>query len=102
MTNGPHPYEKFREKVQPVIESKLEEFHILGYERVTDKELWDYLTQKIWRKPKDDVHLYELVSDIFAVKVSDVVHFRTIAEMQTADWFSPEGVEELKKLLEGG
>lgn len=100
LTNTPHPYETFREKVHPVLNSKLEEFRILGYERITENELWEYLIKKVWRKPKEGIHIHELVSDIFEVKVSDVVHFRTITDMQTADWFSPEGAEELKKLLE--
>lgn len=99
MKNAPHPFEQFREKVQPVLQSKLEEFRILGYEQISEGELWEYLLKKVWRQPKGEIHIYELVSEIFEVKVSDVVHFRTMVEMQTDDWFSPEGVEELKKMF---
>jgi len=94
-----HPYEKYREQVRVVLQSKLEEFRLLDYGELSEAQLWEYLLKKKWRKPKEDIHIHEIVRDIFAVKVSDVFHYQTMEQMQSADWFSEEGAEELKKLL---
>ncbi|MED4203216.1 post-transcriptional regulator [Neobacillus mesonae] len=93
-----HAYEGFRTEVQPALVSKLDEFHLLGYDSVTVIELWDFLTKKKWRKTKEEIHLYEIIEDILAVKVSDFISFATIESYKTAE-FSLNDEDELKELL---
>lgn len=96
--NFGHEYDRFREEVKLVLKSKLEEFAILGYQTISEKELWSYLTNKKWRKTKEDIHLYEIVQDIFSVRVGDYMNFATVEAFKMPD-FSLENEGGLKELL---
>lgn len=91
-------YGQFRTQVKPAMVSKLEEFRLLGYDSVSEKELWEYLTKKKWRKVTDEKKLYEIIQDILSIKVSDFISFATIETYKTAE-FSLEDEEEWKELL---
>jgi len=93
-----HKYSHFRAQVQPVLVSKLEEFYLLGYDSVSEEGLWKFLTKKRWKKVKEDIQLYEIIQEIFAVKVSDYISFATI-ESYKATEFSLDDENELKELL---
>lgn len=95
--NG-HAYDYFRIDVKPALVSKLEEFHLLGYDSVSESKLWTFLVKKKWKKTKEDIHLYEIIDDILAVKVSDFISFTTIESYKSAE-FSFDNEEELKELL---
>lgn len=56
-------------------------------------------TYKKWRKPREDVHIYEIVRDILNVKVSDFISFQTVEHLKGPDWFSNAGAGELEELL---
>ncbi|KLV22351.1 post-transcriptional regulator [Niallia circulans] len=94
-----HIYDQYRSQVKPVLNSKLEEFHLLGYETIKEDELWAFLTNKKWRKPAQDIRISELVQDILNVKVVDYMNFATIEAYKTADLFSVLSEEEKKELL---
>jgi hypothetical protein len=96
--NFGHQYDRFREQVKPVLLSKLEEFEILGYQTISEPELWNYLTVKKWRKPKEDIQLYEIVQEIFSVKVGEFMNFATVEAFKMPD-FSFESEEDMKELL---
>jgi len=91
-------YEYFHTQVQPALASKLAEFRLLGYDSVTEKELWEFLIKKKWKKVKEEMRLYELIQEILSVKVSDYISFATIEAYKTAD-FSFDDEDELKELL---
>ncbi len=93
-----HEYDRFRDVVKPVLKSKLEEFVMLGYKTITEAELWSYLTNKKWKKPKEEIHLYEIVQDIFSVKVSDYMSFATIEAFKMPE-FSLDNEEGRLELL---
>ncbi len=94
-----HLYEKYREDVAVVLRSKLDEFKVYDYDYVTEDQLWNYLITKKWRKPKENTHIYEIVSDILQVKVSDFIAFQTVEHLKGPDWFSEDGMKELDELL---
>jgi hypothetical protein len=73
-----HQYEQFRKEVGPAIASKQAEFKMLGYEDVTQKELWEFLINKKWKRPKEDVCLYEIVADILAIQPGEYMNFMTV------------------------
>jgi hypothetical protein len=93
-----HQYDRFREEVSPALKSKKEEFHILGYDQVTEKELWSYLKNKKWKKPKEDVHIYEIVGDILSIKVGEYMNYATTQAFLEPN-FSFDNAEDLKELL---
>lgn len=96
--NPSHQYGRFYKQVKPALESKIEEFKIFGYEQVGEKELWDYLTKKKWKKPKDEIQMYELVADILSAKIGEVMNFTTVEAFKLGD-FTMEDEEERKELL---
>ncbi|WP_071460243.1 post-transcriptional regulator [Bacillus massilinigeriensis] len=65
-------------EVEPALESKIEEFRMLGLNRVTAEELWNYLKRKKWAKIEGELRRYQLVADILAVKPGEFISFQTV------------------------
>ena len=93
-----HEYDRFRQEVSLVLNSKLEEFAVMGYGVVQEQELWNFLIRKKWRKPKESIRLYEIVQDIFSVKVGEYMNFATVEAFKVTD-FSFDNEDDLKELL---
>ncbi|MBT2694172.1 post-transcriptional regulator [Bacillus sp. ISL-55] len=96
--NSSHQYGRFYKQVKPALESKIEEFEIFGYEQVKEKELWDYLTKKKWKKPKEEIQMYEIIADILSAKIGDVMNFTTVEAFKLGD-FTLDDEAERKELL---
>ncbi|WP_043933996.1 post-transcriptional regulator [Bacillus sp. EB01] len=93
-----HTYDQYRYQLFPVLESKLEEFRLLGNESISEQELWGYLIKKKWKKDNGEKLLHELVQDILSVKVSDFISYAT-QETYKESPFSKDNQEEWKELL---
>ncbi|MBP3038014.1 post-transcriptional regulator [Bacillaceae bacterium Marseille-Q3522] len=93
-----HPYDSFKLKIKPVLQSKLEEFALLGYGTVQEEELWTFLTKKVWKTVKEDIKLFEIIEAVFAVKISDVLNYISIEAYKTAE-FDFDSEEERNFLL---
>ncbi|MGG3564594.1 post-transcriptional regulator [Neobacillus rhizosphaerae] len=93
-----HVYDQFRIQVQPALASKLSEFDLLGYDSVSENELWNFLIKKKWKKLKVEMKLYEIIQEILSVRVSDYMSYATIEAYKTVE-FSFEDENELKELL---
>jgi len=91
-------FDEFRELVQPALGSKLEEFALLGYGTVDEKELWGYLTNKKWRKAKGEKKLFELVDDILSVTPGEYMSFATVEALKSPDKGLSDA-EEFKELF---
>jgi len=94
-----HIYDGFRYELQPALRSKLEEFQLLGYNTITEDELWKYLTQKKWKRPSEDRRIFELVQDILHVKISEYMNFATIEAFKLDNFFTELSEEEKRQLL---
>lgn len=92
-----HQYSSYYNEISPAIKSKLEEFRLFGYEKVTEKELWDYLTKKKWKKINEEIHLYEVVADVLSVKIGEVMNFTTVEAFKMGDF--PMDDEEARREL---
>lgn len=68
---------KWKEDVFPVILSKTEEFHLLGYNTVKPEEVWECLLSKLERR-KDDYQLHQFVAEIFRLSVNEYMNWLTI------------------------
>jgi hypothetical protein len=51
------------QRVEPALYSKLKEMNKLGFKYVTEKDIWNYLAENVWKK-KVNLELHELISDI--------------------------------------
>lgn len=96
--NQLHSYEKFHATVMPAIKSKVEEFSILGYGTISEKELWGFLTNKKWRKVKEDIRLYEIVDDIMTVKPGEYMNYASVEALKLTE-FSFDNEEDMRELL---
>lgn len=92
-----HHYSRFYTEIKPAISSKLEEFKLFGYERVSEQELWEFLTKKKWKKLNEDIHLYEVVADVLSVNIGELMNFTTVAAFKMGDF--PMDDEEARKEL---
>ena len=51
------------DRVSPALYSKVKEVRNLGFKYITEKDIWNYLVEKLW-KNKVNLELHELISDI--------------------------------------
>lgn len=96
-----HTYNRFRNKVQPAILSKLREFHVLGYDTVTADSLWDFLINSKWKNQSENIRLYEIVSDILAVKIGEYMTYTTVESFKASEAGPFSISEEERKALFG-
>ncbi|HHY72886.1 MAG TPA: histidine kinase [Bacillus bacterium] len=81
------PVEFYKDEVLPVVESKMDEFRLLGYDRVSLQGIWDCLQNKKWRK-KEDKLLHEVVADILSLQIGDYMSYLTIEAYKGPDFFA--------------
>jgi hypothetical protein len=60
--------------IESVCNSKAEEFRMLGYDRVTGKEVWDCVSSKY----KDMPPLHRIVNDILSLKTTQLMNWMTM------------------------
>lgn len=94
-----HPFiSASKELIQPVLSSKMEEFHMLGYEEVTENDLLSYLEMKKWKKEKE-LSLHQVVNDILSAKITQVMSYVTIESYKSDMFSSVNNGEDWKELL---
>lgn len=93
-----HENDRFRNEVRPALKSKREEFILLGYDNVTEEDIWGFLTKKKWRKAEEPLKLYEIVQHILSLKVGEYMHYASIEALKEAD-FLLENEEDRLELL---
>ncbi|WP_042459096.1 post-transcriptional regulator [Neobacillus dielmonensis] len=91
-------FDQYRTQVRPALVSKLEEFRFLGYDAVSETELWEFLTKKKWKKVSEELKLYQIIADILTIKIGDYMNFAAIESLKTSE-FSFDDENELKELL---
>jgi Post-transcriptional regulator len=92
-------YESFRNKVEPALLSKQEEFLLLGYDNVSQDNIWNFLLKKKWRKGNAEIKLFEVVQSILSLKVGEFINYMTVEALKDAE-FAFENEEERLKFLE--
>ncbi|WP_188693626.1 post-transcriptional regulator [Pullulanibacillus camelliae] len=71
-------WDKRLQDLKPFIESKLQEFRLLGLTHIKEKELWAFIKEKMEKEgkkqKKQEWHLYEVVGHIMSVSVNDYMN----------------------------
>lgn len=80
-----HPYQIYRTEVSLALQSKKEEFNLLGYPDITEEDIWLYLTNKKWKKPQEGTRQYEIIQDIMSVKIADYMNYVTVEALIEGD-----------------
>ncbi|MYL33345.1 hypothetical protein GLW05_06990 [Pontibacillus yanchengensis] len=75
---------EWKKWIEPVLQSKVEEFHMMGYEKARKEEIWNCLIHKVW-KGKPNKRLYEIVQDIFHLSVGTYMAYLTVQAYQNDD-----------------
>jgi hypothetical protein len=70
-------FKDWKDEVQPAVKSKKEEFHFMGYESVTEEEIWNCVLARLKRK-KEDPRLHTLVDYILSLTLNDFMTWLTI------------------------
>lgn len=83
---------EFKPKLQVVIESKLDEFRMLGFDTVGEDDLWECLEKTIWRKKEGEPKLFQLVEDILSLTVNDYMNYIRIEAFKSPTWQFGESV----------
>lgn len=91
-------YESFHHLVKPALISKQEEFLLLGYDNVSQEDIWTFLLKKKWRKGEQEMKLFEVVQSILALKVGELINYMSVEALKDAE-FTFENEEERVKLL---
>ena len=91
-------HERFYETVRPALQSKIEELSFLGYESVSEKDIWDFLVKKKWKRKNSDLKLFEVVQSILSLKVGEFMNYKTVEAFKEAS-FSLDNEEERLELL---
>lgn len=92
MSEFEHEYDDYFHMLKPALLSKVEEFAVFGYDDISIKDIWGFLTKKTWKKPKEGIRIYELVSDVLTLRVGDFMNFVTVEAFRSQD----DPFEELK------
>jgi hypothetical protein len=91
-------YESYFENVQPALQSKQEEFKLLGYDSVSEMDIWDYLVKKKWKKEKEDPKVSRIVQSILSLKVGEFMNYKAVEALKDTS-FSLENDEDRLELL---
>ncbi|MEN2765878.1 post-transcriptional regulator [Ornithinibacillus xuwenensis] len=70
--------------LMPVLESKAEEFQLMGYTRATDEDIWKCLVKKVW-KGNPEKRLHEVVQDVFHLSSNIYMSYLTVDAYQDDD-----------------
>ncbi|WP_107839668.1 post-transcriptional regulator [Metasolibacillus meyeri] len=79
-------YKELFDHVDVVLQSKLEEFHFLQYQSLTEEELWNYCIDRKWRKKEiASLSISEIVATIFDLTASEVLNYHRFVSHQALD-----------------
>ncbi|MFD2046194.1 post-transcriptional regulator [Ornithinibacillus salinisoli] len=76
--------EEWKEMLQPVLESKTQEFLMMGYSKATNDDIWNCLVKKVW-KGHPSKRLYEVVQDILHLGSNIYMSYLTVNAYQDDD-----------------
>lgn len=70
--------------IKPVLNSKVDEFLLMGYSRATSEDIWNCLEQRVW-KGNPTKRLYEVVQDILHLRANIYMNYLTVNAYQDDD-----------------
>lgn len=72
------PVSEWKNKLTLILTSKKDEFHMLGYEKTTEEDIWNCLRKLVWEKNDPSKRMYEVVSDIFQLQITTYMTYLTM------------------------
>lgn len=65
------------EKIEPWLNLKIKEFQLLGYQQISQADLWHYLISFCWKKSVP-AHYYQQIQEIMSLTPNDYLDFASI------------------------
>lgn len=62
---------ELKKRIEPVLNTKLKEIKMSGYNIITKDDIWNYLKQNKWTKA-NNLTLYDIVNDIMNINDKEV------------------------------
>lgn len=72
---------QWKEKLTPVLNSKTNEFLMMGYSQASNDDIWNCLEKRVW-KGNPTKRLHEIVQDILHLSSSIYMNYLTINAYQ--------------------
>ena len=69
--------QKYGDLLNPAIQTKLDEFRILGYPTIKANDIWECLHAKRWKR-STNLALHIIVNDIISLKVGEIINYQTV------------------------
>ncbi|MRG88253.1 post-transcriptional regulator [Salinibacillus xinjiangensis] len=88
---------EWRPFVAPALASKVDELHVLGYDKATEEDVWNCLMKKVWKKNVEK-RLHEIVQDILHLNAGIYMSYLTIEIYRDRDDDLLSQIEALKDL----
>ncbi|WP_047979702.1 post-transcriptional regulator [Ornithinibacillus contaminans] len=75
---------EWKVELKPALQSKAEEFQLMGYTRATAEDVWRCLEKKVW-KGNPDKRLHEVVQEVFHLSSNIYMSYLTVDTYQDDD-----------------
>lgn len=72
---------EWKRHLKPVLDSKTNEFRMMGYSQATNEDVWTCLEQRVW-KGNPEKRLHEIVQDILHLSSSTYMSYLTMNAYQ--------------------
>lgn len=76
--------EEWKPYIQPALTSKKNELKLVGYQEVTEEEIWNCVTDQVW-KGQQDKRLYQVIADIFHLPANTYMNYIRLGALQVKD-----------------
>ncbi|OGX61732.1 MAG: hypothetical protein A2189_00835 [Paenibacillus sp. RIFOXYA1_FULL_44_5] len=74
--------------IEQLCVSKAEEFRMIGYDNVTGKEIWDFVSEQYMKTGYPALH--RMVNDILTLKVNQYMNWLTLSAYKGTNFFAPK------------
>ncbi|MDQ0299833.1 hypothetical protein J2S78_002253 [Salibacterium salarium] len=71
-------FEVWKSDVKPALQSKVDEFHLLGYKSADEEEVWNCVMEKLENR-EEAVRLHVLVHYVLTLKLSEYMNRLTVS-----------------------
>ena len=76
--------DEWRNETYEVLQSKVDELKLLGYDGVNAEEIWTCLLAKVWKKEKR-LRLHQVIQDILHLSGSTYMSYLTVEAQKQAN-----------------
>ncbi|HET7628346.1 MAG TPA: post-transcriptional regulator [Bacillales bacterium] len=96
-------YDHWKEKLDPIINLKVDEFVLLGYDEPDRDEIWKCAVERVHRKHgKEPVRLHVFVNEFMGLSVNDYMNRLRKESFFGPDWFEGDKPLKLSEFDEAG